>query len=411
MQAFHGSDEYYHAYLDALPPVLHASPTATPLNDSEVLLDALRLTAALSNHPAFEHAEGDGWFYERMLEQAAPATDFDHLAALYWACTAAAASRRRDVAQAMLASPIIKRYLVQLAPSAEEPDEAGTLDALGGLPDEADWPPLGKLRSSGSMPPSCGEVDAVNENGGAEAGVNGRHVGGMMRRGNLDLGQLRRATGDTTIDTREHLIEEYAHLALSRLAAHAAEEAEEREERVRRGIEDPSSAEEVAARHEPFLETHAAPPDPEPPALPPLGVSDLASDERLLEGILSVAFCTLGGLAWGALRGFMPSSRAHRTVLSAVGSTAAGAALFETAMLIKMSLRERLPFSLGGGHGNYTTPVRLADATAIDVLVSAEVLWLLMRQIRSPFLFGGWLLGRSAILLSDLIDVELEFME
>jgi len=123
MEAFFATAEHYYSYLDALPPVLHVSRTATPLNDSEVLLDALRLTAALANHPAFEHAVGDGWFYERMLEQSAPATEVDSLAALYWCCAAAAAARRSDVAHAMLASGAVTRERT-LQPQSPDPNKA-----------------------------------------------------------------------------------------------------------------------------------------------------------------------------------------------------------------------------------------------------------------------------------------------
>eukprot|EP00962_Isochrysis_galbana_P051350 scaffold22750_cov96-Isochrysis_galbana.AAC.2 len=233
----------------------------------------------------------------------------------------------------------------------------------------------------------------------------------MVRRGSLDLTSLRRATGDTTADYREALIEDYAHLALCRLAAHAAEEEEEREAQVRRGAAAPPTDDELADRHQSFFETHAAPPDPPPPPLPPALVEELTSDERLLEGMASVAFCALGGLVWGALRGATPASRAHRTFFSAVRSTVAGAGIFEAAMLLKTSARDRLPPSLGGGRGNYSTTTRLANACAVDVLVSAQLLWMLMRRLRAPFALGGWLIGRSVILISDLIDVELEFMD
>mgnify|MGYP007018290291 CR=1 FL=1 len=44
----------------------------------------------------------------RLLDQAAPATEMDSLAALYWSCAAAAASRRSDVAMELLTSPTVK---------------------------------------------------------------------------------------------------------------------------------------------------------------------------------------------------------------------------------------------------------------------------------------------------------------
>lgn len=205
--------------------------------------------------------------------------------------------------------------------------------------------------------------------------------------------------------------EQYAHLALSRLAAHAAEAFDERESRVRRGAEHPPTPDELAAWHEPFFESHAAPPEPEPPRLPPQLASDLTADERLLESLASVGFCALGGVVWGALRGLTPSSRAKRSALRAVGTTALGAGLFEALMLCKVSVREHLPSALGGGSGNFSTTARFANFAALDVLLSAQVLALVIRGVRSPFLFGGWLLGRSVILASDLIDVELEFMD
>jgi hypothetical protein len=173
----------------------------------------------------------------------------------------------------------------------------------------------------------------------------------------------------------------------------------------------PLSDEELADLHEPFFDTHATPPDPPPPALPPPHVEDLSSEERMLEGMASVVFCALGGLVWGALRGATPASRASRTFFSAVRSTAAGAGIFEGAMLLKTFGRESLPPNLGGGRGNYSTVSRLANMSALDVIVSAQVLWLVMRRLRAPFALGGWLIGRSMVLVSDLIDVELEMME
>jgi len=379
MAAFNADAGLYSAYRDALPPVLHASPTATPLNDSEVLLDALRLAAALANHPQFEHASTDGWFFERLLEQAAPATEMDSLAALYWSCAAAAASRRSDVAMELLTSPTVKRYLVLLAPP---PD---TL--LGAASQQASDEDLGEL-----LEPYDGIVPEAAEQG---------------------YGRLQ---GDAAADLRDWLIEEYSRLALCRLAAHAAEAEEERAAAVAKGWEAAMTEEERAAWYEPFFETHATPPSDEPPPLPPPLASQLTTDEHLAEALASVAACALGGVVWGALRGLAR----RRGVLRAVGTTAAGAGLFEAAMQLKLSLRGRLEGdgadadgggNFGGGRANYSTPVRLAAATAADVLVSAQVLWLLLARLRAPFAFGGWALGRAVVLASDLIDVELEFMD
>jgi hypothetical protein len=153
LAAFHASPDLYQTYLESLPPVLHASPTSSPLNDGELLLDALRLTAALATHPAFEHATGDAWFYERILDQAAPATDYDQLTGLYWCCAAAAAARRRDVARGMLGNRTVTRYLVMMAPPAEGGEERG-VSADGSFEGEvptAGRPRIGKLRSLGEM--------------------------------------------------------------------------------------------------------------------------------------------------------------------------------------------------------------------------------------------------------------------
>ncbi|EOD32878.1 hypothetical protein EMIHUDRAFT_455934, partial [Emiliania huxleyi CCMP1516] len=324
MAAFNADAGLYSAYRDALPPVLHASPTATPLNDSEaqdtspnrvhrwrvcdmalacpqVLLDALRLAAALANHPQFEHASTDGWFFERLLEQAAPATEMDSLAALYWSCAAAAASRRSDVAMELLTSPTVKRYLVLLAPP---PD---TL--LGAASQQASDEDLGEL-----LEPYDGIVPEAAEQG---------------------YGRLQ---GDAAADLRDWLIEEYSRLALCRLAAHAAEAEEERAAAVAKGWEAAMTEEERAAWYEPFFETHATPPSDEPPPLPPPLASQLTTDEHLAEALASVAACALGGVVWGALRGLAR----RRGVLRAVGTTAAGAGLFEAAMQLKLSLRGRL---------------------------------------------------------------------
>ena len=344
----------------------------------------------------YMHSQGDVWLWERLLEQSSASVPYLPEASLQWACLAATASEKPEVAVAMLTNPDIKRALVSLAdddgllPSwtAEDGGEAGT---SAGSHDHAQ-----------AVPP-----------GGADGSSSD---------------WWRTASAD-------HLEAAYARLALHHLAQTA-------------DLTDPSelSPDELAERQEPFTKRYLHYTSPPLPSRPPPHALAPPDYERLAASIASVVFCGVGGLVWGGLVGALPSSRMRRPVWRSALATTVGAIAFEGAMQLKLAASYRVramsktPPRLaassngngagsesdgsggsggsgvvwGGGSGGqrfgggaapvplYRTLSGLVSGVCADIALSSAVLLALVQPHRAPLTFGGWAIGRLACLSQEV---------
>mmetsp|Transcript_57637 Transcript_57637/g.95288 ORF Transcript_57637/g.95288 Transcript_57637/m.95288 type:complete len:504 (+) Transcript_57637:42-1553(+) len=215
----------------------------------------------------------------------------------------------------------------------------------------------------------------------------------------FDSGGLSAPT-TSSVDQRESVTRDYARAALHRLAQVAE-------------LQDTTSMseEELQEWEEPFFHEYLHCDIPSPPPLPPPEACLISSEEILIDQISAVSACTLGGVLWGAVRGSFRSARARRSVGRSVLMTAAGACCFETLLQCKAILRDRFRSSSGSPPPLHKSIFSFTSLTALELIVSCQFLWLLIQPSRAPFTFGGWLSGRVASTIWDLIDLEVEYGE
>jgi len=314
LRLFHERAAWYYVIVQAIPSLLHSPPDSLPpLSDPEILHDTLRLAALLATHPMFEHAQDDEWLWERLIDEAAKELEVDRTAGLLWSCVVAAAANKPSVAEALLQSSSVKRWLVQLA----EPQGS-----------TAAW---GEPRVS--VP------------------------------GNVYDGSEARIFGVSEAEEKWSLLTAvYARTALHRLTQAA-------DGQDTSGM----SVEELTARHEPFYDEYRATVERPPPPLSPLLAWEPSIEEELYDGAGSVAASALGGAVWGALRAGARSARAARTpAWRTVVMTAAGACLFEALMRFKVLLIREPSGVLATQHQG---AMAYATTCACNVAVSSQILW------------------------------------
>ena len=137
LAAFWEEAGWFDSLVQSLPPLVHESSAS--LSQPEILYDALDLSTAIVSHPIFLHTHaGDVWLWERLLEETSACVPLHPEASLLWACLAATAAEKHEVAIAMLTNPEIKRALVQLADDPwTVPPKEGSM--LGGEEWPAGW--------------------------------------------------------------------------------------------------------------------------------------------------------------------------------------------------------------------------------------------------------------------------------
>ena len=123
------------------------------------------------------------------------------------------------------------------------------------------------------------------------------------------------------------------------------------------------------------------------------------------------AFCFLGGLAWGSIRGAFKSARAGRSLGRTILITAAGSMAFEGMMQLKSAAFHRLRSGSSPVPSPHRTVLGFAAFLVVDVCVSCPLLWLLIQPQRVPLAFGGWAIGRGSCLALDLIELELQLAD
>lgn len=334
------------------------------------------------------------WLWEKLLEHGSAAVPYHPEASMQWACLAATASEKHDLAVAMLMNSDVKRALVHLA----DDDEL-----------------LPSWETSGSD-------DRVGAHGGAEVPPPAAPPGGAD---SSSSEWWREASADD-------LEVAYARLALHRLAQTAA-------------LSDSSdlSAEEIADRQEPFTRRYLQYSSPPLPSRPPPRTLAPPDYEKLAATIASVMYCGLGGLLWGGLAGWAPSQRARRPVWRSALLSAAGAVLFEGAMQTKLAafyraralgassgaapqaVRSSSGGAFGGGGGGpvqgwgggsggqrfgggvapvplYGSLRGLVSGVSLDLALSSAILLAIVQPRRAPLAFGGWAIGRLACLSQEV---------
>ena len=442
LSSFRQETGWYDALVQALPPLVHESSIA--LEQPDLLFDALSLCCAVVSHPIFVHTPGDSWLWERILEKASSAVEFEPEAGLQWACLAAHAAEKHDVAMLMLGNAPIKLALVHLA-------EPGSLDMK-------DMWPIARLAEAANAASVTG--NPFNGGGGGSGGGGEGDGGSSTADGVVSAGMGRGGGGGLAASvasaaaagddwwrqaSAEELEVAYARLALHRLAK-VAEGMQQRQEAA--GAEEPSE-EEVEAAHDAFTTVyvdHVPPPLPARP--PPSAVEDRLRFEEIANGIAATIYCSVGGLLWGCAAGALASARARRPVWKSAFVTCAGAASFEALMRLKLAGFERMRRGarghagagasgegggsgggrggLGGDHGSFGSygddsldgsrrlvldvygPPRhetlrgFALMSSVDVAMSSAVLLAIIQPSRAPLAFGGWVLGRLVMLSQEI---------
>jgi hypothetical protein len=422
LRAFRQESGWYDAVAQALPPLVHESSIA--LSAPDLLVDALSLSCACVSHPMFLHTPTDAWLWERILETSVPGATLSADAAIQWACLAAHACEKHEVAQLLLANPNVKLALVHLA----EPD----------APQMRDMWPLARLAEQPSGSGSGSGSGSDSGRGGDEderAGLGGRFPSSSSRGSEAGgagaSSGLPRAADWWRSASAEELEVEYARLALHRLAVAA--------EGIAKAPANTLSDDDKEAANEPFTRAYL---DHEPPPLParppPEALAEVLRIEEMANSIASVIYCAVGGLVWGGAVGALASARARRPMWKSALITSCGASLFEGLMRLKMAGLERARRAGGGGRGGggleaegtgargfgdddgarrvvdvhgpprYHTLRGFAFTSSADVAVSSLVLLAIIQPARAPMAFGGWTLGRLVMLTQE---VEMFFEE
>ena len=158
-EAFHQEATWFDALVQALPPLVHESSAA--LEQPEILYDALDLSTAVVSHPMFLHAHssGDAWLWERLLEHSSGGVEYHPEAYLMWACLAAHAAEKHDVALAMLTNPEIKRALVYLTDDEKTFGDAADASSSG----ESGAAAAEAIKALAAVPPPGGSSSSSSD--------------------------------------------------------------------------------------------------------------------------------------------------------------------------------------------------------------------------------------------------------